>query len=482
MALSGITFLLYFFPVVLTGYYILSFSKTLRNVWLFMLSLVFYAWGEPVYIFLMILSVMFNYVCGVLVSKADKKKYRRIWLIISCLGNLVVPGVFVYSDFVIELINSIYGEARVASLNLLIPLGISIYTLKAMSYVFDVYKGNAKVQKNPIYLGLYISFFPHLLAGPIVRYETFEKQIIDRKTDISLVSEGICRFSEGLVKKILIVDNLAVVADQIFSLSSGGDNVTKTPVMLAWLGAFAFTMQFYFELSSYSDMAIGLGKMFGFTSYENFKYPFMACSVSEFMRRWNISLGEWFDEYVYTPLGGKKSSNKDKMIRNVFVVWLLTGIWYGAGWTYIWWGVTVFAFILFETLFGLEKREGYIGIRRAYVWIVMMITMVIFRSDGGNQIIRYFGNMFGLSDNGFYSPTVYMYVKEYGLVFAAAIVLLFPVKKILCEAFDNNQTKAFRILRTGYQGLYVMGLGALMFFCLVVLVKGEYSQLVFFDI
>lgn len=481
MVFSSITFLLYFFPIVFLGYYVLAFSRTLQNIWLLFTSLVFYAWGEPIYVFWMMASIIFNYIMGICVGNKKTSKWKKGFLIVSCIGNLAVLGIFKYSDFVIEIINSVFGEQKVSPLNLPLPIGISFYTFQALSYVIDVYKGKVKVQKNPLYLGLYIAFFPQLIAGPIVRYSTIEKQIRGRKSDMSLICEGVCRFAEGFVKKILIANNMAIVADQIFSLSAGGDNITKTPVLLAWLGAFAYMLQLYFDFSSYSDMAIGLGKMFGFQFQENFRHPFTSSSIREFMTKWHISLATWFNQYVYKPLGGSKGANKDKMIRNLFIVWLLTGIWHGAGWTFIWWGIVFFVFIMFENLISIEKIEGYKALRHIYVWLVILFTMVIFRSDSGNQMLRYFSNMFGLSDNAFYSPTVYMFIKEYAIVFVAGFTLLFPIKEYIEEAFENAKTRYAKVLSAGFQGLYVLGLCSLMFFCVAVLAKGGYNPFIYFN-
>lgn len=476
MVFSSITFLLYYFPIVFIVYYILAFSRTAQNIWLLLASLLFYAWGEPVYVVLMVFSILFNYIMGLVVNKSKKK----INIVITCLVNLGILGFYKYSDFVIELINSVFGETRVQPLKLPLPIGISFYTFQALSYVIDVYKEKAEVQKNPLNLGLYISFFPQLVAGPIVRYTTVEKQIRERKSDFNMITEGICRFAEGIAKKVLIANNMAAVADQIFALSSGGDNIVKTPVMLAWLGAFAYMLQLYYDFSAYSDMAIGLGKMFGFQFPENFRYPFMAKSIREFMTKWHISLATWFNQYVYKPLGGSKSDNKDKMIRNLFIVWLLTGIWHGAGWTFIWWGLTFFAFILLENFINIEKSEGHEILRHIYVWVVVLFAMVIFRSDSGAQLIRYIGNMFGMSGNGFYSSRFVMFLKEYGIIFATGILFLFPVREFIEETLEYSK-KNYRMLKICWQTVYIVGMLLLTFFSITVLAKGGYNPFIYFN-
>lgn len=478
MVFSSITFLLYFFPVVFILYYVFSFSRNLQNLWLLLASLVFYAWGEPVYVFLMIFSIIVNYLLGLAVSKSKNKK--KLFLILACIVNLGILGFYKYSNFIIELINSVYGTAKINYLKLSLPIGISFYTFQALSYVIDVYKEKAEAQKNPLSLGLYIAFFPQLVAGPIVRYTTIEQQIKERKADFAMISEGVCRFAEGIVKKILIANNMAIVADRIFGLTAGGNYVVKTPVLLAWLGALAYTLQLYYDFSAYSDMAIGLGKMFGFQFPENFRYPFTSKSIREFMTKWHISLATWFNQYVYKPLGGSKSKNKDKMIRNLFIVWLLTGIWHGAGWNFIWWGILFFVFILFENLINIETIEGFDVLRHIYVWIVVLIAMVIFRSDSGAQLLRYLGNMIGVNGNGFYCSTVVMFLKEFGIVFLAGIVFLFPVKGAI-EDILANVKKGGGILKLGWQLFYIVVMLALVFFCIAVLAKGGYNPFIYFN-
>lgn len=480
MVFSSITFILYFLPVVLGGYYILFFSRRLQNAWLLIASLFFYGWGEPVYVFVMTGSIVLNWIMGLLVDHyKEKKLWKKGFLIAACTVNLAVLGYFKYTNFIINNINSIFGEEVIRNIKIALPIGISFFTFQAMSYVIDVYNGKAKVQKNPFYLGLYIAFFPQLVAGPIVRYTTVEKQILNRKSEWPSVSEGICRFSEGLLKKILISNNMAIVADHIFSFTSQGDTTVMVPVMLAWVGAIAYTLQLYYDFSAYSDMAIGLGKMFGFYFPENFRHPFTSKSVREFMTKWHISLAAWFNQYVYKPLGGSKSENKDRMIRNLFIVWLLTGIWHGAAWTYIYWGMTLFAFIVLENLIQIEKTEGYGILRHAYVLTVMIVVMVIFRSDSGMQLVLYLKDMTGLAGNGFYSATAVMFVREYWIVFLVGIVFLFPVKDYMGDVFDKSRMG--KILTIGYGGLYQIYLLGLLFFCIAVLAKGGYNPFIYFN-
>ncbi|MBO4309945.1 MAG: MBOAT family protein [Lachnospiraceae bacterium] len=485
MVFSSIAFLLYFLPVVLIGYYILSFSRVLQNIFLLIASLFFYAWGEPFYVVLLVGSIIINYILGMIIGGIrEKNDYApssaaNAFLIISVVFNVGMLGVFKYTDFIVEIINSIFGSNTIEPPNIALPIGISFYTFQAMSYVIDVYRGDANRQKNPFNLALYISFFPQLVAGPIVRYTSVEDQIKYRKPSWNMFVSGICRFSEGLLKKILLADNLAVVADNIFSLTNYGMETVKVPALLAWLGAFAYMFQIYYDFSAYSDMAIGLGRMFGFEFDENFRYPFVSKSMREFMTRWHISLAAWFSQYVYKPLGGSRDENKDKMIRNLFIVWLLTGIWHGAAWTFVWWGLYYFIFILLETVFQLDKKEGYAFLRHVYVIIAVAISMVIFRSETNEQMVLYFRDMAGLAGNGFYTPWVVMYLKEYGLVFAAAIICALPVKDYLADMLEDKPIG--KALAVGGKFIYITAIPLLLIFCIASLAKGSYSPFIYFN-
>ena len=475
MVFSSITFLLYFLPIALLGYFVLSFSRALQNTWLLLVSLLFYAWGEPVYVLVMIASIVFNYLCGLVVGRHPSK----VALVVACIGNLGNLAFFKYSGWIVETINVILGSELIPVPKISLPIGISFYTFQALSYVIDVYKGKAKAQKNLLDLGLYIAFFPQLVAGPIVRYTTVAKQIKNRKTTFSDFSQGCCRFAEGLVKKIVLANNFAIVADHIFELNSFGNDRVAVPVMLAWVGALAYTLQLYYDFSSYSDMAIGLGKMFGFNFPENFRHPFMACSIREFMSKWHMSLTGWFTNYVYKPLGGSQDKDKDKMVRNLFIVWFLTGLWHGAAWTFIWWGLYMFLWILFENVIEIEKVEGFVVLRHVYVVLAVVLSMVIFRSDSGAQLSLYFRDLVGLAHNGFYSPMALMFLKEYWLVFAFGILLLFPVRDRILDAIDEKRCP--KAVGVGYQVMYNIYMPVLLVFCLAVLAKGGYNPFIYFN-
>lgn len=481
MVFSSITFLLYFLPITIVGYFIFSFSRVTQNIWLLAVSLLFYAWGEPVFVFLMVGSILANWLFGVLIYKFEEKaKLKKIILFIACAANLSMLGVFKYTNFIVDTIYNAIGWKRLLEVpTIALPIGISFFTFQAMSYVIDVYRKDAEVQKNPFYLGLYVAFFPQLVAGPIVRYSTIAEQIKNRKTTFDMFSDGCCRFASGLVKKILISNNMAIIADKVFELATAGSDVVKVPAMMAWVGAVAYTFQLYYDFSSYSDMAIGLGKMFGFTFEENFNYPFVSKSIREFMSRWHISLGTWFNQYVYRPLGGSRVVNKDIMVRNLFIVWFLTGVWHGANWTFIWWGLFFFTLILIEKIIMLEKWEGHRLGRRIYTLVAVVIAMVIFRSNNMDHCFKMLRNMVALNDNGIFSATAVMFIKEYWMIFLAAIACMLPLKKYFYRWLGERKVPgAAKALGSV---VYVVGLSALLFFCIVVLAKGGYNPFIYFN-
>ncbi len=481
MVFSSITFLFYFLPIAILGYYIFSFSRVIQNFWLLAVSLIFYAWGEPVFVFVMIGSILANWVFGLIINAVRKKKtLQKVVLFISCAANIALLGIFKYTNFIVDTVYGIFGWEKLLEVpTIALPIGISFFTFQAMSYVIDVYRDDAKVQKNPFYLGLYVAFFPQLVAGPIVRYNSIADQIQNRKTTFPMFSEGCSRFAIGFVKKIIISNNMAVIADTVFDLAKAGTDVVAVPAILAWMGAIAYTFQLYYDFSSYSDMAIGLGKMFGFTFEENFNYPFISKSVREFMARWHISLGAWFNQYVYRPLGGSRVKNQDIMVKNLLIVWFLTGVWHGAAWTYIWWGLYFFLLILLEKVTMFEKWKGFTVGKHIYTVVAVIFAMVIFRSENMTHFTLMAGDMFGLNRNGFYSDTAIMFLKEYWPVFLAAIICMFPIKDFVQQKFTNKSIPKFVPAVGGT--VYVVGLCSLMFYCVVVLAKGGYNPFIYFN-
>lgn len=346
MVFSSAEFLFLFLPLVFIFYYFpLATGRKWKNAVLLVFSIGFYAWGEPFFVFLMLFSIFINWLVGLQIGKATDKKKK--WLTVAVAFDVLLLGIFKYASFFSRNLALLTGNDRLI-VQIALPIGISFFTFQLMSYLFDVYYGRSAPQKNPWNLALYISLFPQLIAGPIVRYRQIEHEISDRQESFSDFTEGMRRFIYGLGKKVLLANFLAQIADNIF------DYLQHPSVMTAWLGAIAYTLQIYFDFSGYSDMAIGLGRMFGFHFLENFNYPYTANSVTDFWRRWHISLSAWFRDYVYIPLGG----NRAHQFRNLFVVWLLTGIWHGANWTFVLWGLIYFAVLWAEKTTDFAKLIG----------------------------------------------------------------------------------------------------------------------------
>lgn len=479
MVFSSITFLLYFLPIVIAGNFLLGFSRRLQNIWLLIASIFFYAWGEPVFVFVLILSIIINWIAGLLIDKYDDNQYKRkVVLVVDIILNVLLFAVFKYTNFIVDNINIVLGDFyQIKVPQIALPIGISFFTFQIISYIIDLYRREVVVQKNLLDLALYVAFFPQLVAGPIVRYNSIADQIKNRKHTFDKFTEGVNRFCQGLIKKIVLANNLAIVADQIFNLSLGGTKVVRVPIMLAWLAAIAYTLQIYYDFSSYSDMAIGLGKIFGFEFEENFNYPMIAKSAREFMARWHISLQTWFTQYVYIPLGGSRVENKDKAIRNMFIVWLLTGVWHGAAWNYIFWGMFFFIFITIEKLIMFEKWRDVDWLKRIYVFFMINTSMVIFRSESMYQLSEMLKNMYGLNGSGFYSSTAVMMFKEYFIIFVVSIICSIPLKQIFAKKFDRIPGVV-----KGIGGVfYVTGMSFLMFFCITVLAKGGYNPFIYFN-
>lgn len=387
MVFSSTVFLCIFLPLVLLGYYICP--KRGRNLFLLIASLVFYAWGEPKYVFLMIFSIIANYVFGLLMDKFRRNSRRlRLMLVLSVVVDLGLLGVFKYTDFIISNLNAAFG-ASFDLLKLALPIGISFYTFQAMSYTIDVYRGDVKVQRNIIDFGMYITMFPQLIAGPIVRYADVEEQLHERRVTAQDFSEGAMRFVVGLGKKVLLANQIGALWSEIYAL--GG----SSSALMAWLGAIAFTFQIYFDFSGYSDMAIGLGRMFGFKFPENFRYPYQSVSITDFWRRWHITLSTWFREYLYIQLGGNRRGFARQAL-NLLIVWTLTGFWHGAGWNFVLWGLYYFAVLFVEKLFLLKALDRAPKIlRHIYSLLLIVLGWVIFACDDITVLLPFIGSMFG---------------------------------------------------------------------------------------
>jgi alginate O-acetyltransferase complex protein AlgI len=476
---SSLLFLFYFFPVTLGVNYLLSFSRPAQNAWLLVTSLFFYAWGEPILVLLMIASIMVNWALGLAVDKVREDKFKvKLIVILTCVLNLGALFIFKYLGFVIRNINMVAGTRLIDFAGFALPLGISFYTFQSMSYVIDVLRKDAKVEKNPFYVGLYVAFFPQLVAGPIVRYTDIAEQIRHRKFEAGVFFEGCCQFISGMGKKVLLSNAMAIVADRIFNLSVLGHHVVNIPASLAWVGLVAYTLQIFFDFSGYSEMAIGLGRMFGFEFLENFNYPYISQSVGEFWRRWHISLSTWFKEYVYIPLGGSRVSNSDRMVFNTFVVWFLTGVWHGAEWTFIIWGLWNLIFLLMERLIKWDERRIPRVLRHVYLMLVVMLGWLFFRTIDFYQAAQYMLNLFGMNNNGFKSDMALMFIREYWVFFVFAILFSTPAAKNFGKLMKGELMGIWGDIYS-----FLMPLGYIMVFmiCITFLAKGNYNPFIYFN-
>lgn len=480
MVFSSLTFLLYFLPITLLLYFLFGFSITLQNLWLLIVSLIFYAWGEPAYIGILLVSITINYALGLLVGKfRDRNEKLAKWFVFfDILVNLGILFVFKYMGFFVGIINSVIGQDLIQTPELSMPIGISFFTFQALSYVVDVYRKDATAQTNPFYMGLYIAFFPQLVAGPIVRYKTIEEYIRQRTFNVNQISAGICRFAVGLSKKVLLSNNLAVVVDKIYDLTRTGAGLYSVSVVMAWIGAIGYMLQIYFDFSAYSDMAIGLGKVFGFEFEENFNYPYISKSIGEFWRRWHISLGTWFKEYVYFPLGGSRVENQDYMVRNTCIIWLLTGLWHGASWTFILWGIYNLLFILVERLVEFEKWKKHDALKYIYSNIVVLFGWVLFRTESLYLLKEYVKNMFWANENTFINDTTWMILREYWMIFIPALLFSVPLApKLRKKLIDSPNMAVSVVSKIAYVLLLAMG----MLLSVLCLIRGGYNPFIYFN-
>ena len=429
MVFSSITFLFYFLPIVLAIYYIVP--NKFKNIILLISSFFFYFYGEPKYVVIMAISIITTYIFGILIDKHSK--YKKIYLILSIIVTLGMLVYFKYIDFLISNIN-LWLTNKIDLINVILPIGISFYTFQLISYIIDVYNGKAKVQKNILTLAMYVSLFPQLIAGPIVRYTTIEEQIEKREYSFEKFANGVRRFIVGLGKKVLIA-NVIGELNSVFLASN------DTSVLFYWLYAISVTLQIYFDFSGYSDMAIGLGKMFGFDFLENFNYPYVATSITDFWRRWHISLSTWFRDYIYIPLGGNRVS-KIKWLRNIMVVWLLTGLWHGAAWNFIIWGLYFGILLIVEKVFlskCLEKLPKVL--RHIYTLLIVMISFVIFNGESTAQIFQNIGGLVGINTSNAISQESLYYLKSYLVVILIGFIGATPVFKNLV-----NKEKVHKVM------------------------------------
>ncbi len=461
MIFSSLLFLFRFLPAVLISYYIAP--RPLRNLVLLLFSLVFYAWGEPVYILLMVVSILVSYTGGILVDYCKRRGRQggaRAALAVSSVISLSLLGFFKYADFAVNTVNNVLGTG-IGLLQVALPIGISFYTFQTMSYTIDVYRGEAAVQRNLISFGAYVTMFPQLIAGPIVQYKTIDEQLRSRRETSEQFALGVHRFMIGLGKKVLLANNAGSLWDTIQSMSFG-----EVPVVTAWMGLAAYTFQLYFDFSAYSDMAIGLGHMFGFRFLENFNYPYVSKSITEFWRRWHISLGSWFRDYVYIPLGGNRVG-RWRHIRNILVVWLLTGIWHGASWNYMIWGVYYGILLLAEKfLFGkaLEKLPGVI--RHIYCMFFVMIGWNLFVFEDMGSGLGYLRALFGGYGQGIWNrETIYLLYNN-GILLALLILgsTRIPARlgNWVCRRLEGQEAAATVLRCAFYAGIFLLSVAWLV--------------------
>ena len=475
MVFSSLEFLTVFLPLVALFYFI--FPKKLRNGLLLVFSLVFYAWGEPVYVLIMLASITANYFFGLGVDAwRERPKRQKTVLVLSVIFNLGLLGFFKYTDFILKNINGVF-RTSLPMANIALPIGISFFTFQAMSYVIDVYRRDASVQKNPLNFGLYISLFPQLIAGPIVRYQTVADQIVSREVNFDMAAAGVRRFITGLGKKVLLANNAGLIWEQISAL-----DMNETAAATVWFGFAGFALQVYFDFSGYSDMAIGLGQIFGFRFLENFDYPFISADITEFWRRWHISLGTWFREYVYIPLGGNRKG-KARQIFNIAVVWFLTGLWHGANWNYVMWGLYFGLWLILEK-FVLRRVLDRLpkALRHVYAMSVLWFSWAVFLFESPSAFFDGFRAMFfahGFADG----TTLYYFTSNIVLVLIAFFASL-PVGKRLAGKLEAKLTGSRETKAASRQALWtaleLVWYLAVLTLSLAFLVDSTYNPFIYF--
>ena len=450
MVFSSLTFLFLFFPLVMGVYYLCP--RTLRNLWLLLTSLLFYAWGEPKYMLLMLVSIVQGYGFGLLIEKHRGQKASKVFLTLSILVSLGLLGYFKYADFFLSSVNAVTGLS-LPLLKLSLPIGISFYTFQVLSYVIDVYRGETAAQRNFIDLAAYVSLFPQLIAGPIVRYSDVAAELKSRTHSVSAAAEGVRRFTVGFAKKILL-------ANQFGALASAYKSTQDASVLFVWLYALAFLLQVYFDFSGYSDMAIGLGRMLGFHFPENFNYPYISASITEFWRRWHMSLGSWFRDYLYIPLGGSRNG-KRRLLLSLFVVWTLTGLWHGAAWNFVLWGLVLFVFIALEKfcIGGFLERHRFLS--RLYFLFLIPQTWVVFRISDLGELGDYFSRLYPFLSSGesVFAGDLLRQLESYWWLFALGILLATPWPRRFYEKYRATPLVWLPLFAVFWLCLYLIATG-----------------------
>ena len=459
MVFSSIPFLYFFLPAVLIVYFLVP--RALKNTVLLLFSLAFYAWGEPKLVFLMLFTIAVFYFCGLGMGPSASAKRKKVLLTVSVVVSIGLLALFKYADFFVDSFNKVTGLS-VPLLRLALPVGISFYTFQCLSYTIDVYRGDVEVQKNPISFGAYVVLFPQLIAGPIVRYIDVARELDNRTHSWENVARGMRRFVVGLAKKIIIADNFALLME-IFRDSQ------EQSVVFYWMYAIAFTMNIYFDFSAYSDMAIGLGRVFGFRFIENFNYPYLSKSVAEFWRRWHMSLGSWFRDYIYIPMGGNRVS-RGRWIFNTLTVWLLTGLWHGAAWNFVLWGLLYAAMLLIEKFVpALQKLPAVL--RHFYVMLVVVLGFVLFNATDFAQLGTDLKGLFGLGGLPVGTAATWYYLRSYAPLFAVGIIGATPLVRNLCRKVEDKPVIAV---------LEPVVLILLLLVCTGYLVDGSFSPFLYF--
>lgn len=461
MYFSSLLFLFLYLPIVLGGYYILP--KKARNGFLLFVNMIFYGWGEPVFILIMLFSITVNYLCGILIEKySHNERLKKAFVVLALVISLGLLGAFKYLGFLSDILRTLPVFALMPKIKMALPIGISFYTFQTLSYTVDVYRGDVKAQKNIVNFGTYVSFFPQLIAGPIVRYSDIADQLISRKESVDKFASGIRKFTAGLAKKVLIANQMGLLWDTLRAAEGGG-------ALAAWVGIIAFSLQIYFDFSGYSDMAIGLGRMFGFEFIENFNYPYISDSITDFWRRWHISLSSWFRDYVYIPLGGNRC-NVPKHIFNLFIVWGLTGLWHGANFNFILWGLYYFVLLVLEKyVYGkvLEKSPSFIKHIYALFFVILGWTLFYFEDFGAlsQQLRAMFTGGFSVGHDAM--SILISYAPLLAVSFAACLPFW---KKIFDKMHERKWSALFEIIM----------IGTVLVLCTASLVNDSYNPFLYF--
>ena len=459
MLFSSIPFLYCFLPAVVLVYFLVP--RKFKNAVLLAFSLLFYGWGEPKYVFLMMATIAVFYGCGLAIGKAQIQKWKKVWLMTSVVVGIGLLAIFKYADFFVENFSAATGLS-IPLLRLALPVGISFYTFQSLSYTIDVYRGKVPVQRNPISFGAYVTLFPQLIAGPIVRYADVARELDSRTHSFEDAMLGIRRFLIGLGKKVILADNFALL------ISLFRDSGEKS-VLFYWMYAIAFTLNIYFDFSGYSDMAIGLGRIFGFHFIENFNYPYLSKSVTEFWRRWHMSLGSWFRDYVYIPMGGNRVP-KWRWIVNISTVWMLTGFWHGAAWNFILWGLLFGCLLLAEKLVPAIGKLPAVG-KHLYVMLIVVLSFVLFNAESLSQAGTDFASLFGFGNLPAVTAETVYYLRSYGLLFVAGFVGATPIVKQSAVCIGESKVGAV---------LEVLLLIGILLVCTAYLVDGSFSPFLYF--